>query len=128
MANCNPYDGPERRVHKVYVTRHTEYHVRKGVCVAVKPRQSETWIDDHGALRMRLDGLVKQGMLAPLPGPPVLGARMYFTNGEAELLTSSVVDIVRPPKNVVAQYPPEQEPKEEDPTPLPRSRAFTQRV
>ena len=28
------YEGPERRIHRVFVTRNTEYHVRQDRCVA----------------------------------------------------------------------------------------------
>jgi len=101
------YQGPERRIHKVYVTHNTEYHVRKGVCVAVKPRRSTIWIEEHGALFMRLDGVVKDGFLLDMPRPATLGARLYFTNGDREILTSPVVEVARPEKNVVLGYPKE---------------------
>ncbi|MCU0689799.1 MAG: hypothetical protein MUF54_00220 [Polyangiaceae bacterium] len=103
----NPYSGPERRIHKVYVTRNTEYHVRKDVCVAVKPRQSKEWVAGQGALRMHLEGHVKQGTLLPIPGPPALGYRMYFASGDNDVLTSPVIAIIRPPKDVVSEYPPD---------------------
>ena len=105
MINPNPYVGPERRVHQLYVTRHNEYHVRKGVCVAVKPPQSAEWITDHGAISKKLDGVVKPGMQVPLPGPPVVGLGLYFSDRSGSIITSSVVAILRPPKNVVSQYP-----------------------
>jgi hypothetical protein len=105
MNKTNPYSGPERRIHKLYVTRNTEYHVRKGVCVAVRPRRSEAWFTHHHAIRKHLDGVVQFGSLVPIPGPPALGQRLYFAEGEEDVLTSSVVAILRPPKKVVAQYP-----------------------
>jgi len=107
MATRNAYEGPERRVHQVYVTYNTEYHVRKGVCVAVKRRDAMEWIVNHAALRLRLDGLVRNGALRPMPTKFVVGSRMYFSDGDDELLTSPVVAIVRPPKSVVYEYPPE---------------------
>ncbi|PKN39943.1 MAG: hypothetical protein CVU63_13455 [Deltaproteobacteria bacterium HGW-Deltaproteobacteria-20] len=105
MANRTNYAGPERRIHKVYVTRNTEYHVRGGVCVAVKPRQDAGWTAEHGAVKMKLEGHVKLGTLLPMPGPPKIGFRMYFARGEEDILTSPVVAIVRPPKKIVEQYP-----------------------
>ena len=107
MAMRNTYNGPERRVHHVYVTHNTEYHVRKGVCVAVKPRNSDAWIANHGALRMRLDGLFKQGTLRAMPARSIVGSCMYFSDGDDEILTSPVIAVVRPPKSVVFEYPPE---------------------
>jgi len=99
------YEGPERRVHHVYVTRNTEYHVRKGVCVAVKQRSQAGFLPEYGALHMRLDGHVKVGTYLPLAGAPKLGTRLYFANDEGDILTSPVVAIVRPSKAVVATYP-----------------------
>jgi hypothetical protein len=107
MIQRNKYDGPERRVHHVYVTRNTEYHVRRGVCVAVKQRNQREFMQDHGALRMHLDGHVKVGTLLPLPGEPKIGMRIYFATEESDILTSPVIAIIRPPKTVVAAYPPE---------------------
>jgi hypothetical protein len=105
MVNRKTYAGPERRIHHIYVTRNTEYHVRRGVCVAVKPRQAQEWIPEHGAVDMKLEGHVKLGTLLPMPGPPKLGFRIYFARGDEDILTSPVVAIVRPPKKVVQQDP-----------------------
>ena len=39
--STNPdYRGTERRRHRVYMTRNTEYHFRDGVCVAVRDRRT----------------------------------------------------------------------------------------
>ena len=105
MNQRNPYQGPERRVHRVYVTRNTEYHVRRGVCIAVRQRKQPDWEANHGALRMRLEGHVEMGTLLPLPGPPKLGTRLYFVSEESDVLTSPIVAILRPPKKVVEDYP-----------------------
>lgn len=32
------HTGPERRIRKVYVTRNTEYHLRRDLCIAVRRR------------------------------------------------------------------------------------------
>ena len=34
------FAGPDRRRHRVYVTRNTEYHFRDGFCVAVRDRRT----------------------------------------------------------------------------------------
>lgn len=106
MIQRKKYEGPERRVHFVYVTRNTEYHVRRGVCVAVKQRTAQDFVGQHGALRMRLDGHIKMGTLLPMPGPPKLGTRLYFANDEGDIITSPVVAIVRPARKIVEAYPP----------------------
>ena len=105
MTKPNPYDGPERRIHKLYLTRHNEYHVRKGVCVAVKPPDSAEWITHHGAISKLLDGIVKPGMRMPHPGLPVVGVRLCFSDRIGYVITSPVAAISRPAKSVVAQYP-----------------------
>src|SRR6187549_387121 len=47
----NPgYEGTERRRHRVYMTRNTEYHFRDGVCVAVRDRRTGDWLPGHLAL------------------------------------------------------------------------------
>jgi len=105
MADRTKYNGPERRVHKIYVTRNTEYHVRRDVCVAVKTRGASEWVTTHHALNMDLLGHVQVGAMLPMPGPPKIGYRIYFTHETDDVLTSPVVAIVRPPKKTVAQYP-----------------------
>lgn len=102
------YTGPERRIHKVYVTRNTEYHMRRDVCVAVKSRKPGIRGAGHDALNMRLEGHIMLGRMLPMPGPPKLGFRMYFASGKHDVFTSPVVDIIRPSKKVVAQYPVEE--------------------
>ena len=37
------YEGSDRRVHQVFVTRNTEYHVRAELCVAVRDRGLGRW-------------------------------------------------------------------------------------
>ena len=106
MAKRTTYTGPERRIHKVYVTHNTEYHVRGHECIAVKQRQAKDWSTDHGAINMKLEGHVKVGTLLPLPGAPKIGFRMYFAKGPEDVLTSPVIAIVRPPKKIVEEYPP----------------------
>ena len=53
------YQGHERRRHKVYITRNTEYHVRDGICVAVRDRRSLSFRGAHIALNLKLEGGVR---------------------------------------------------------------------
>ena len=98
------YAGPDRRVHKVYITKHTEYHVRDGEVVAVRPRGSRDWETNHEALEMRIQGRIGVGLWVPQPGTPRPGERLYLADEESDVVTSPVVAIVRPPKNTVAEY------------------------
>lgn len=101
------YAGAERRHHKVFVTKHTEYHVRAGVVVGVRPRGSKDWLKNHSALSMRLEGHVLTGQVLPQVGAPKPGQRMYLATPDNDVVTSPVVAIVRPPKTTVAEYPSE---------------------
>jgi hypothetical protein len=100
----------ERRVHKVYVTRNTEYHVRKGICVAVRDRKSGCWIPSHAAIQKRIEGSLRfhrEGGYAPHFGEPAVGDAIYFNDGDRDLITSKLERIERPDRATVALYPTE---------------------
>jgi hypothetical protein len=107
------FAGHERRRHKVYVTRNTEYHLRDGVCVAVRDRSSQRWSEGHLALRRRVEGAVRahaNGALIPILSSPSSGDALFFTyetpGGEKrQLVTSRIEEIDRPQKAVVQSYP-----------------------
>jgi hypothetical protein len=102
------YTGPDRRRHRVYVTHNTEYHLRDGVCVAVRNRTTGEWHPEHDALGRRLQGGIHLGNGAafmPYHGEPVVGDAMYFELPRGELVTSRVERVERPPREVVARYP-----------------------
>ncbi len=102
------YDGPDRRVHRVFVTRNTEYHVRKATCVGVKDRESGEWLKRHFALQRPVVGSIKffdSGAMTAAPGLPRVGESMYFESVGRDLVTSSVVSVERPKPEVVAEYP-----------------------
>lgn len=106
----NQYSGSERRVHKVYVTRNTEYHVRKGVCVAVRDRNSGRWVQGHAAVTKRVEGSLKfhrQGGYSPHFGEPGVGDAIYFNDGDRDLITSKLERVERPERTTVALYPKE---------------------
>lgn len=101
------YQGRERRVHRVFVTRNTEYHVREAVCVAVRDRAGDAWRDDHPAVGRRLAGALKHvhGGILPTLEEPQVGHSVYFRRGERDLVTSVVERVERPARDVVASYP-----------------------
>ena len=107
-SNQEDYRGPERRRHKMYVTRNTEYHFRSGICVAVRDRRSGSWLPAHLALSRSLSGRVqfhKNGVVLPREGRPRIGDALYFEGEGRELVTSRLCDIGRPEKGVVSSYP-----------------------
>lgn len=111
-AKKTNYEGQERRRHRVYVTRNTEYHFRDGYCVAVRDRRTGDFLHGHLALRRRTVGGLRfflNGAIVPNPGEPREGEALYFALSDKEegrdLVTSPVERIVRPSKELVLAYP-----------------------
>jgi hypothetical protein len=103
------YAGPERRIHRILVTRNTEYHMRRRTCIRVRDRRTGRWLDDHRAVRRRLSGSYAFGRTDPavnVTDVPEPGECAFFEDGEAHLITSPVLCVKRPPKDLVlAEYP-----------------------
>jgi hypothetical protein len=107
------YEGSDRRRHRVYRTRNTEYHLRDNVCVAVRDRQSNRWRAAHIALNLKLEGAVKiytNGMVVPSMVDPTPGDAIYFNDRNAsgqerQIVTSRLEGIDRPSKRDVLSYP-----------------------
>jgi hypothetical protein len=107
------YQGNDRRRHKVYVTRNTEYHVRDGICVAVRDRRSRSFRGAHLALNLKLEGGVRiypNGAMIPNIENPDVGDAIFFTmmgaDGESrQIVTSRLEKVDRPLKTTVALYP-----------------------
>ncbi|MDX2051295.1 MAG: hypothetical protein SFV15_02825 [Polyangiaceae bacterium] len=101
------YAGPERRRHLTYLTRNTEYHLRDGICVAVRNRRNNHWLLQHKALSQKLAGGVRfhpDGVAIPVDGGPQIGEALYFEEAGRGLVTSLVCAMERPTKQVVSQY------------------------
>lgn len=100
------YQGPERRIHKVYVTRNTEYHTKANICVGVRDRMSGEWLDRHIALQKPLCGSIRfnNGGVMPNSGEPRLGDSLYFHDRVLDVVTSTLESVERPPKSTVAAY------------------------
>jgi hypothetical protein len=111
MQPCAPgprgYSGEDRRRHRVYMTRNTEYHFRDGMCVAVRDRRTGDWLPGHLALRRKLFGSIRfflNGSLLPNPGEPRVGEALFFASGGRDLITSPLESVERPPKALVTKY------------------------
>jgi hypothetical protein len=103
-----PDGGPERRRHRVYVTRNTEYHFRDGVCVAVRDRRTGQFVQGHSALAGRIDAGIKffdNGSIAPSAGEPRPGECLYFASDGRDLVTSPLQAVERPCRETVSTYP-----------------------
>ena len=107
------YKGTERRRHRVFVTRNTEYHIRDGVCVAVRDRKSRAFRAAHIALNLKVEGGVRiypNGAMIPNIENPDVGDAIFFTmvgpEGDTrQIVTSRLEKVDRPPKTDVALYP-----------------------
>lgn len=97
--------GIERRRHRVFVTRNTEYHLRDDRCVAVRDRRTGGFLLSHLALQRRVTGGVRRGAEGPALGALEVGDALWFADEGRELLTSPVVSVERPPRDVVESYP-----------------------
>jgi hypothetical protein len=108
------YRGSERRRHRVYMTRNTEYHFRDGFCVAVRDRRTGDFLHGHLALQRRVHGGLKffpDGAIAPNPGEPRTGEALYFAADGRDLVTSPLEAVSRPSKEVVLAYPSQRAPR-----------------
>lgn len=90
------YSGRDRRMHTIYFTRHTEYHTRANICLAVRDRRSGVWIPDHEAVGMRL--------LPPPPNTVREGKPLRFVSKSSQVETSIVQEIHRPGRTTVDTY------------------------
>jgi hypothetical protein len=103
-----PYQGPERRIHRVFVTRNSEYHLRAHVCVGVRDRQTGEWLHSHFAVTRRIAGSIRffeSGAMSATPGMPQLGDSLYFEELGRDLVTGSVIAVERPPRELLSHYP-----------------------
>ncbi len=99
---------PDRRRHRVYVTRNTEYHFRDGFCVAVRDRRTGEFLQGHLALRRRIHGGLRfflNGAILPNPGEPGVGEALYFATEGRDLVTSPLEGVGRPSREMVDAYP-----------------------
>jgi hypothetical protein len=101
------FAGADRRRHRVYVTRNTEYHFRDGFCIAVRDRRTGDFLHGHLALRRRIHGGLKfylNGAIVPNPGEPKVGEALYFATDGRDLVTSPLEAVERPSKELTAAY------------------------
>lgn len=99
--------GKERRRHRVMVTRNTEYHFRDKLCVAVRDRRSGEFLPGHLAIKRQLAGGVHRlanGTLIPREEDPRLGEALYFVADGLDLVTSPLLRVERPAKDIVRTY------------------------
>ena len=108
MTPSSNYRGPERRRHRVYVTRNTEYHFRDDLCLAVRDRRTGSWLPSHLAVKRKLTGglrVNRNGTALPTWEEPLVGESLYFgEEEERELITSALTSVERPTQDIVSHY------------------------
>ena len=99
------YHGDERRIHRVMITKNTEYHLRGLLCVAV--RKGEHPLNfNHSAVGQKLEGSFgfssETGFAQGQPGRPENGHRLVFSG---DILTSPLTQIQRSSYEDFLNYP-----------------------
>ncbi len=95
----------ERRRHRKFVTKNTEYHLRGRVCVGVRVRSTGTWLTEHNALGTKLLGSLArtpQGFALVETGQ--IGSSLWFNGAGVDVVTSPVEEVSRPPKAAIIHY------------------------
>ena len=105
MANQTRFTGAERRHRKVFITKHTEYHVAHGEVIAIRTRGTKEWMKVHSAFGMKVVGSIPEGTYLPQLGQPKPGQRLYLARTDNDVVTSPLIAILRPTKTTVAGYP-----------------------
>lgn len=88
-----------RRRHRMFVTRNTEYHLRLDECVGVRDLQTGKWQRHHAALRLRAIRLPPMGH-----DHSWVGRRLQFWGSDKDVVTSPVLDVGRPEREVLPHY------------------------
>ncbi len=108
-VKLSAYSGPERRRHRVFVTRNSEYLCRDKVCVAVRDRTTGEFEYDHPAIGRHMAGGIRfteDGGIASFSTAdqqPSQGESLVFSDGslENDLRTSALLEVQRPPRAVI---------------------------
>jgi len=83
----------------MFVTRNTEYHLRLDECVGVRDLQTGDWQRHHAALRLRAIQLPPMGH-----DEKWVGRRLQFWSSDKDVVTSPVVEVARPERDVLVRY------------------------
>ena len=97
----------ERRHHRMFVTRNTECHMRDNVVVGIRKLKTGLWEKHSKALKAKLVGSIKSlsELILAQGKDPEVGEPLLFINEYGEdIVTTSVNEIKRPPKEAVQNY------------------------
>lgn len=112
MRSTRAYPGRERRRNCVLVTHNSEYHCHGRSCVAVRDRRTGEFVFEHPAIGKLITGGMRRSSDGVEVSPPeglLDGERLCFSacdgHLERDVITSPLVAIERPPKNLAERYP-----------------------
>jgi len=97
----------ERRRHKMFVTKNTEYHMKDDICVGIRKLKNGLWINNGKALKAKLVGSIKSldEIILAQGSEPHVGEPLLFINEDGEdIVTTTLSEIKRPPKEAVNNY------------------------
>jgi hypothetical protein len=78
------------------------------VCVGVRDRRSGEWLGGHLAVRSTVSGGLKfhdNGAISASEGLPTVGESLFFIAAGRDLITSPVLNVERPAREIVHNYP-----------------------
>ncbi len=93
-------NGAERRVHRLFRTNNTEYHLRGKKCVGVYDLRMHQWLESHIALGSEYVCSLHKAAVNT-SASPVLGERLFFST---DVMTSPLTAIERPEKATLTHY------------------------
>ena len=86
---------------------HNRRSSRRNECVAVRDSRTGEWMQGHLALRSRVSGgltFLSAGGVRASDGVPSVGESLFFVASGRDLVTSPIVRIERPVREIVEQY------------------------
>lgn len=90
----------DRRRHRLFRTRNTDYFLRDAECVGVRDRATGCWLRNHAALRMTALEVPE----ATEDEKTWVGRRLNFWGRDEDLVTSPLEAIERPALHTVVYY------------------------
>jgi hypothetical protein len=101
----------EKRKHRMFVTRNTEYHLKNGTCVGIRSRSTGDWLMHARALGARLIGTIsshdkKNAKPVTWLLPEVGDNLILLSSTGVDIVTTKVRGIHRPPIQALKYYLP----------------------
>jgi hypothetical protein len=116
MDSDDKQDRVDRRRHKMFVTRNSEYHMRDDICVGVRNTREDRWLDRSRLLSARLMGAVDSfsTLSSSACTEPAIGKYLLFICENGELIVTTRLEAIdRPPMDAVQYYLPSEADRED---------------